>query len=230
MFPKLLGLAGAVLLLFVSSANAAPSIVSVTLQDRHPAVTFSAPGADVVSIRYATGPQRGTDGAFFSENVKHVTELSDPEVAAGYSLDANAILPGTYYVLLKATDYGCSELDPGCSTGYSQMLTLTVPAPPAKKVTYKAKVSQGFIAEFELVAKNLLVEQPYKLCWERRGLRQKCVRSTLKGDEFSDETTDSRYLTVSELKLKNKRNQNVRFKWYVGNKIVARKTVRITDL
>jgi hypothetical protein len=107
---------------------AAPRLLSVDQQNRHPAVGFSAPGADDVTVYLSTSAARATDGGFLVENVKEIDFLTAAEIANGAWLDEYQVDAGTYYVMLNANTYDseCST----CTNGYSNMLTLTIPADP----------------------------------------------------------------------------------------------------
>ena len=51
----------------------------------------------------ASSPERGTDGRFLQENVKETDFLTDDEIQRGAWLDSDQVDPGTYYVMLEAT-------------------------------------------------------------------------------------------------------------------------------
>lgn len=111
---------------FSSTAYAtSPSLLTVGAQDRHPEATFSAPGAEDATIYFATRPDRATDGRFLEENVVHLDIMTADEIQTGRWLDSAQLDPGTYYVLLRATDDDCVG-DPNCLNGFSAMLTLSV--------------------------------------------------------------------------------------------------------
>lgn len=117
----------------VPAADAAvpPLLLSVDQKDRHPTATFSAPGADDVTIYLATRADRATDGRFFDENIEDLDILTADEIGSGYWLSESQLDPGTYYVNLRATDWDClGEAD--CLEGYSEVLTLTIPKRPPK--------------------------------------------------------------------------------------------------
>ncbi len=129
---KLLLAASAAALVSLGFANAAqaaaPALLSVGQQNRHPTATFSAPGAEFATMYLASSPERGTDGRFLQENVKETDFLTDDEVQRGAWLDSDQVDPGTYYVMLEATSF-CFPPNPACVEGFSSVLTLTVPKP-----------------------------------------------------------------------------------------------------
>lgn len=220
-----LALALAALTVFSAEAAATvPSLLTVGHDRMHPTATFAAPGATDVTVYISTSPDRATDGSFLTENSAGIDFFTDGEIATGQWMDADTIKPGTYWVMLHATQAGCYE-DEGsvCMRGYSSPLQLTVPKPKTKFTT---KFEGGYIASFTLTATPLGESMPYRLCWARTGKSRKCERGTLLGTDWSDSTSDPIFLTVDDLKL-GSRQKKVKFTWYVENKRVASRTIRV---
>lgn len=203
------------------AAHAAPpSLVSVEHQERHPAASFAAPGADDATIYFATAPARATDGRFLEENVVHLDLLSSEEIQSGRWLDSERLDPGTYYVLLRAADFDCLD-DPNCVSGFSNMLSLTIPK-PVSRFRGTAKVYE-FLSTVELTlrAAPLGEQLRYRVCWARARLSRRCVSSSLSGYSWDEPATDS-----VEVRKRGMR-QRTTFSWYVGGRKVASKRVRV---
>ena len=116
-----------VLALSAGSALAAPPVIlSVGQVSQHPTATWSLPsGVQSQVVEVATNPSTGSDGYFFSENVKafDVPQPTDTNWTYTYQLD-----PGTYYVHVAGYDTTCLA----CPVReFSSILTLVIPAPPA---------------------------------------------------------------------------------------------------
>lgn len=133
------------LVLATPAAAVPPTLSSVSQQDRHPVVNFSAPRAGSAVIYLATKPDRATDGSFLQENVKELDLLTPAEIQSGRWSDENQVEPGTYWVMLYASvdfdacyRYDSGTFDPGCADGFSNVLTLSVPKPP---VRYRTSVT-----------------------------------------------------------------------------------------
>jgi hypothetical protein len=135
---RLIRVGGAVALalaLIGSASAAAPTLKSVTVVNRHPSATFSAPKAAAATMYVATKPDRAADGSFVAENVVTADELTGPEIRSGTWTSKSQVHPGTYYVMLSATPdfhacyvYGRSgQYRPSCADGYSNVMPLTVP-------------------------------------------------------------------------------------------------------
>jgi hypothetical protein len=128
--------AAGLVLSFSSVASAAPPILlSVGQVARHPTATWSLPpAASLVRIEVAISPDVGSDGAFFSENVKASDFLSDD--AQTTWTDTDQIDGGTYFVHVGALDLACVS----CGTEWSAPLELVVP-PPVHHV--RVRVAKG---------------------------------------------------------------------------------------
>jgi hypothetical protein len=217
---------------FVSQASAAkPTVLSLGQQNRHPTMTFSAPRADDVSVRFASSPDRATDGNFLSENVVDADFLTDDEVQTGRWLDESQLDPGRYYVMLDASaasscvsypppDYE-RVVDPACADGFSDVAVLDVPKPPQR---FKVKVEQ--LAFIRIIYLNLKVTPlgerlPYKVCWRRKSKRRVCVSSTLPGYDWNSSADDMVRINSRPLA------RRTTFTWYVASRAVASKTVRV---
>jgi hypothetical protein len=198
-----------------------PTLLSVTQQTRHPAATFSMPGADSASIYFATKPDRATDGSFLQENVKDSDYLTTDEIQHGswayeYQLD-----PGTYYVMMNATDYDCYE-QPTCIGGYSNMVTLSVPKP---RQTYRGSVyvwRYSHVADLTLRVKPLGESLPYKVCWRLKSGIRRCVSGKVDGYSWNYAASDE----VS-IRLRGMKNRTT-FTWYVRGRKVAVRTANTT--
>jgi len=212
-------------LLLTSSASAAqpPSLLSVSTQNRHPTATFSVPGADDGTIYIASGPERATDGSFLQENLKYLDFFTADELQSGTWLSESQLDPGTYYVMLKATDYDCYG-NPTCLDGYSNMLTLTVPEP-----THAYRGSVQVLHYSHVVYLGFRVTQlgralPYKVCWRLKNRTRRCVSGKVSGYSWNDSAESS--LTV---RLKGMNRRTV-FTWYVAGRQVASKNANTVRL
>lgn len=198
---------------------AAPTLTTVGQRDRHATATFSMPGADDATIYFATKSERATDGSFLEENVEHLDLLTTDEIQAGRWLDEAQLDPGTYHVMLRATDYECIG-EPACG-GFSNVLTLTIPKPAAR---YRGRVhAYRFLSAVTLGfrAAPLGERRPYRVCWRLVGGRRKCVRGALRGDSWNSPAED-------ELSVRKSGMGRVeRFVWYVDGSKVASKRARI---
>jgi hypothetical protein len=116
-----------VLFLSAGAALAAPPVILTVGQvSQHPTATWSLPtGVQSQVVEVATNPATGSDGYFFSENVKafDIPQPTDTSWTYTYQLD-----PGTYYVHVGGYDTTCIA----CPVReFSSILTLVIPAPPA---------------------------------------------------------------------------------------------------
>ncbi len=197
---------------------APPALLSVGQQSRHPTATFSAAGADFATIYLASRPERGTDGRFLQENVKEVDFLTDDETQRGVWLDSDQVDPGTYYVMMEATQF-CYPPDPACIEGFSSVLTLIVPKP---RSSYLGKVGPVYrflhVVNLELTVRPLGERLPYRVCWRLRSKVRRCVAAVVTG--FSWNSPASHSLTV-RMRGMTKRTT---FTWYVKGRAVATKT------
>jgi hypothetical protein len=210
-------------LTFAAPASATPpTLLSVGSDRLHVTARFAVAGADSVTIYISKAPDRATDGSFLSENLAGIDFLTDHEIASGVWMDEDTLAPGTYYAMLSASTYLCSQ-GAACVDGFPNVMTLTVPKPKPK---YRAKVERGFVGEFTLTVTPLGESLPYRLCWNRTGKRRKCERDTIAGYDWTSAASDSILLTVDDLKI-SRRQARVKFTWYVGKRRVASKTVRI---
>jgi hypothetical protein len=214
-----------------SPAGAAvPTFASLTAQDRHPAATLYVPKADRVTIYFATKPDRATDGTFLSENVAYSYYLTDGEIQVGRWLSSERIAPGTYYVLMNASlDYSAcvtspppdynSVSDPTCADGWSEMRTLTIPAPP---IRFSASFSPGYLASFTLRMSPAPRNTRYTLC--STSLRKSCLRGVISGYSWDSASSDTLYLSTSDFK---KGTKTAVLRWRVASKVVASRSVRV---
>lgn len=102
-----------------------PTLTSVSQTSGHITATWTlAPGTEARVIEAATDPATGSDGYFFSENVKRFSTLETTQTSytATYAND-----PGTYYVHVASYDPNCTS----CPVReWSNVMTVTIPAPP----------------------------------------------------------------------------------------------------
>jgi hypothetical protein len=187
----------------------------------HPTATLSAPGADDVTVYISTRPDRATDGNFLTETSAGIDFLTAEEIASGAWMDDDYLDPGTYYVMLRASTYSCSD-GADCIDGFSNVLTLLVPKP---KQRFRASIKSGYVGSFTLSITPAGESVPYKLCWTR-GKGRKCERGTVDGYGWTRPASDTIFLTVSDLKLPRRQRKST-FTWYVAGKRVASKTIRI---
>ena len=201
---------------------ATPTLDSVGQEDRHSTGTFSATGADDVTVYFATKPDRGTDGNFLEENRAGIISLADDEIASGRWFDSEQLDPGVYYVLLRASHYSCYEV-PDCMTGDSAVLTLTVPK-PKQRFTPSVSGFAGISTYLKLTVSPLGETLPYRVCWTKTGGGRKCLRSTIDGYSWNDSASDDLRVGARQTRAMPAR---ARFVWYVAGERVASKRVRI---
>jgi hypothetical protein len=123
-----------------AALGAPPVLHSVGHQARHPVATFSAPGADWISVYVASRPDRATDGSFFTENIKAVGILTGDVVQAGRWLYASRLNPGVYWVMLWASaDWAAcwdweafGGMNPACADGHSEPMQLVIRNQPPR--------------------------------------------------------------------------------------------------
>lgn len=96
-------------LTWAHAAKAAPpTLLSVGETKRHAQATWSlAPGAEAQVLEIATSPEAGSDGYFFSENVKRFELL---EAGQTEWLDSDTLDVGTYYVHVSSYDPSCGYI------------------------------------------------------------------------------------------------------------------------
>jgi hypothetical protein len=207
-----------------TAAAAAPTLLTVGDQNRHPTATFSMPGADDATIYFATKPDRATDGRFLEENVEDLDFLTTDEIQGGQWLDSAQLDPGRYYVLLRATDNECFGGDPACMEGFSNMLTLAVPR-PVPRYRGAVRVSRYLsTVDLHFRVAPLGERLRYRVCWTRVDKPRKCVRSTVDGYSWNSAATDQ--IEVSKREMPNR----TAFAWYVDGRKVASGRVRIPRL
>jgi hypothetical protein len=188
---------------------------------RHPTTQFSIPGADLATIYFATKPDRASDGSFLQENITDLDLLTDAEIQSGSWTYESQLNPGTYYVLLNATDFDCIG-QATCLAGYSNMLTLNVPKPAQ---TYRGSVSvlhYVHIAYLTLRVKPLGELLPYKVCWRLKNKTRRCVKAKVDGYSWNDSASDD--VTVGFRGMAKRTT----FTWYVLGRKVAVRTANTT--
>jgi len=172
------------------------------------------PGADAAAIYFANKPDRASDGGFLRENIKALDLLATDEIRRGSWSFEDQLDPGTYYVMMQATDYDCIG-QPNCIDGYSNMLTLAVPKPSQ---TYRGSVEVFHyihIVDLTLRATPLGEKLPYKVCWRLKTKRLRCVSGSVDGYSWNSSADD----TLS-VRLKGMANRTT-FVWYVKTRKVA---------
>jgi hypothetical protein len=212
---------GVALALPGAAAAQTPTLLSASQQNRHPAATFSIPGADDATIYIADKPDRASDGSFLQENIVAVDFLTTAEIQGGAWTYESQLDPGTYYVLMNASDWDCAG-QPSCLAGYSNMLTLTVPKPPQ---TYRGSVEvlhYAHIVYLTLRVKPLGEKRPYKVCWRLRSGKRRCVTGTVDGYSWNAAADDQ-----VDVGLRGMRNRTT-FTWYVEGRKVAARTANTT--
>jgi hypothetical protein len=221
MMLRALGVTVTVCLVVTTPAQAsAPTLLGLNEDDRHPSATFAMPGADDGTVYLATAPDRATDGRFLDENVADIDFLTDEEIQAGHWLSGSQLDPGTYYGMVGATDFDCAG-DPECLSGYSNVLTMTVPEP---RQTYRRRVKVYRylgIVELTLRIKPLGERRRYRVCWTRGKKHRKCARGTVDGYSWNRAASD----TISVRRRGMRRTTT--FSWHVHGRRVASKRVRI---
>jgi hypothetical protein len=198
-----------------------PQLLTIDQVGRHPIAQFSIPGVDLATIYFATKPDRASDGSFLQENITDADLLTDPEIQSGSWTYESQLDPGTYYVLLYASDFDCIG-QPTCLNGYSNVLTLHVPKPPR---TYRGSVSVmhfTHVAFLRLGVKPLGDSLPYKVCWRLKNKRRRCVTRKVNGYSWNEPAFDT--VTVG-LRGMAKRTT---FSWYVHGRRVATRTANTT--
>ena len=217
-------------LVFVSSALAQPPVLSsVTVSaDRHPSAQFSAPKASDATIYFASKPDRGSDGAFYSENIVALDFLTADEIQAGNWTFSDQLDPGTYYAMINTDpDFGlCYDpntgtYDPSCADGYSNVVTLTVPIPQIRYTAGIHVVRYSKEADLSLKATPLGVKQHYRVCYLTRAKTKRCVSGTLDGYSWDSPGSDEMFVSTRKLAARTT------FSWYVGSRAVAKKRVKV---
>jgi hypothetical protein len=206
-----------------ASASVPPTLISDGAANRHPNATFSTPGADDATIYFSSKPDTASDGGFLQENIKALDFLTTDEIQSGRWSWESQLDPGTYYVMLRATDYDCTG-QPSCIDGYSNMLPLHVEKPPQ---TYRASVQvfhYSHEAELTLRVTPLGEKLPYKVCWRLKTKRLRCVSGHVDGYDWNYSAHDE--LSV---RLRGMANRTT-FVWYVHGHKVAAKTGNTTRL
>jgi hypothetical protein len=224
---RLIVFTAALALAMPAVANAvAPTIVSVAHQARHPVVTFTAPRADSLFVKFSTSPDRATDGSFLSENSAGSDSITDSELQSGRWMYEGQLDPGTYWVMLEAFPIfdlcyiSGGGYDPACANGYSEIAKLVIPEPAVRYsvTSYLWKYSHKI--DLTLSARPLGVDRAYKVCYRTLAKTRRCLNGRLEGYSWSSPATDQ--LSVNTRPL----GSRTLFQWYVGSKLVAQKSVR----
>src|SRR5262249_8696275 len=147
-----------------AAAAAPPQLLTIDQVGRHPVAQFSIPGADSATIYIATKPDRASDGSFLQENITDLDFLTDAEIQSGSWTYESQLDPGTYYLLLNATDFDCIG-QPTCLNGYSNVLTMQIPKPPQAYRGGASVLHYVHLATLTLRVKPLGEQLPYKVCW-----------------------------------------------------------------
>ncbi len=198
------------------------------MQDRHPLATFSAPRSDFASFYVATRPDRATDGSFLTENVEVSDILTASEIQAGRWAYESQIAPGSYYVMLLAlpdieacliSDQG--DYDPTCADGYSAVMPLTVPRPPARYAASARVLRSLRRVELRFRVTPLGDRLPYRVCYQLTNKQRRCLAGAVDGFDWNAGASDILSLTSRRLP------GLTTFTWLVSGKAVAVKRVRI---
>ena len=218
----------AALVLVATAVSVPPTLTSVGVQDRHPLATFSAPKSDFALFYVATRPDRATDGSFLNENLEVSDILTASEIQAGRWAHESQVAPGAYYVMLLAVPDidACliseqGDYDPSCADGYSAVMPLTVPRPPAR-YTASARVMR-FLKRVELRFRVTPVGDrlPYRVCYQLTNKQRRCLAAAVEGFDWNSGASDTLSLTTRRLP------RLTTFTWLVSGKAVAVKHVRI---
>ena len=205
----------------------APTIQKITLQNRHPLITFTAPRTRSVTVYLASKPDRASDGSFLEENLVDLEGLTVEEIQNGRWLYSKQLEPGTYYVLLDASpdftscwNASAGAYDPACADGFSDLAKLVVPRPAVHYST--AVTSLLFIKrlELKLVASPLGVRTPYTLCFHTKAKARRCIHHVLAGASWSSPAADILEVSTKALAARTT------FVWTVAGKVVARRTLK----
>lgn len=208
-----------------------PTLQSVSQQDRHVSIAFSAPSADFVSVTVASAPDQGSDGAFYSENIAASAILTDDEIASGSWLSDAQLDPGQYWVNVNATpDFSAcllndGTMNPTCADGYSNVLSVTVPTPT---VRYRASVSEMLTyigqVDLKLTATPLGANETARLCYsiKRHGRSSKrCLNQNLVGYDWNASASDLVDLSTRGMSGRE------HFTWSMSGRVIATLTVTI---
>ena len=172
----------------------------------------------------------GLHGAFFSENVVDSADLTADEIASGSWLSDDQLSPGRYWVVINGDpDLTCflddGTIDPACSDGYSNMLSVTIPQP---SIRYRGAVSEMLAdigrLDLKLTVAPLGVKQAVRLCYsvtKHKHAAKRCVNQHLVGYDWNK--------PASALLALSTRGMSKRelFTWFVAGRTVARLTVRV---
>ncbi len=210
-------------------------LVSVGHQDRHVTATFSATGADDVTVYISTSPTVASDGKFLSENIMDVGFLTDSEIQSGFWLNESQTDPGSYWVMLSASRdfFACSlpdysGFDLACADGLSSMLALTIPTPTTKYKVKSDLLRNINILYLTLVGDPLGTKVPYQVCWKqpagkRKASRKQCRNGSLDGYSWNDDASDLLRISTRGLPKRTK------FTWRTrgaGPEVLLTKTIR----
>jgi len=213
------------LLLAAGAQAVPPTLTSVGQQDRHPTAAFSAPSASDAAIYVASKPDQSTDGRFLSENVETIDALTDSEIQNGRWLGETQQDPGTYYVMLEAlADFNScyvfetGTVNPACAHGLSPVMKLVIPKPVSRYAVGVRRYTDEL--SLTLTAKPLGERRAYRLCYLLKSKRKACLRGSLDGYDWNDPESDTLDVPTRNLA------KVTTFTWHVGNRVVARKTIR----
>ena len=201
---------------------AAPVLIGVSSDRLHPSAIFHAPGAENLNITFATSPERGTDGSFLTENVRHTDGMTADEIQTGRWIDSSQIDPGRYWVYLRASDFSCFD-DPvsGCTSGFSNMLEVEIPAPDQRYQT-----SVDVLRNVRVIFLTIKITPagkkpiPYRVCWRDKRRKQRCARGRVDGYSWTEPASD-----MLQIRLRGM-TRRTEFVWTVGGAEVAYRRVR----
>ena len=217
-----------------------PTLTAVGHDRMHPWAEWTlAPGAKAWTIEVATAPDQGSDGDFWTENVKEFDLLwNDPGQTRW--LSPSRLDPGVYYVHVSSyTDY------PGPGQEWSNVMQLIVTAPPppprfeasARSIYPNAIRARGgpwtYPGDTLRVAfrnRNAVVgaRQTYRVCWQGSG-PARCRARTIRGrawDAFRLRVLGA-WVPCRGQRLVGRRD--IRLNWSVGGRVVARRSVWIYE-
>lgn len=119
--------------------------------------------------------------------------------------------------MLRATDYDCIG-SPSCIDGFSGVLTLSVPKPSH---SYRGGVEvfhYSHVVYLTLRVTRLGETLPYRVCWQLKSKRRRCVSGKVAGYSWNDSAEDSVSVRLQGMR------QRTTFNWYVHGRRVASKS------
>lgn len=241
--PKPLGalVVGALALALPAAAAAprAPVLTSVGHVKRHPEARWTLPQyVEASAIEVARTPEVASDGSFFTENVVVFDTVRETDT---HWLYESQLDPGTYYVHVKGWDDSCfhTNFESECGSAWSNILSLTIPAPPPRfqasirsahpgaiRVPGSKRVwtypGDTLLVSFRNAAALPEMKQSYRVCYRGVGAAI-CRTRRLTGAE-----TDTFRLRVIGRWVPC-RTRAIRFTWSVEGRQIAQRTAWVYE-